>query len=40
MLAGPELGDAGRLRLCALHYDASAPDGTGQFFAHFEPQPA
>ena len=40
MLAGPELGDAGRLRLCALHYDASAPDGTGQFFAHFEPRPA
>lgn len=40
MLTGPELGDAGRLRLCALHYDASAPDGTGQFFAHFEPRPA
>lgn len=40
MLSGPELGDAGRLRLCALHYDASAPDGTGQFFAHFEPRPA
>lgn len=40
MLSGPELGDAGRLRLCALHYDASAPDGTGQFLAHFEPRPA
>ncbi|PWC88397.1 riboflavin biosynthesis protein RibD [Azospirillum sp. TSH100] len=40
MLSGSELGDAGRLRLCALHYDCSAPDGTGQFFAHFEPQPA
>ncbi|PWC37860.1 dihydrofolate reductase family protein [Azospirillum sp. TSO35-2] len=39
MLAGPELGAAGRLRLCALHYDASAPDGTGQCFAHFEPRP-
>ncbi|MBK1836795.1 dihydrofolate reductase family protein [Azospirillum sp. YIM B02556] len=40
MLSGPELGDAGRLRLCTLHYDVSAPDGTGQFFAHFEPRPA
>ncbi|MBY6264808.1 riboflavin biosynthesis protein RibD [Azospirillum sp. 412522] len=40
MLSGPELRDIGRLRLCALHYDASAPDGTGQFFAHFEPRPA
>ncbi|MFP5516505.1 MAG: RibD family protein [Alphaproteobacteria bacterium] len=40
MLAGRELGDAGRLRLCALNYDSSAPDGTGQFFAHFEPRPA
>lgn len=40
MLSCPELGDVGRLRLCTLHYDASAPDGTGQFFAHFEPRPA
>lgn len=40
MLSGQELGDAGRLRLCALYYDVSAPDDAGQFFAHFEPLPA
>ncbi|PGH57449.1 riboflavin biosynthesis protein RibD [Azospirillum palustre] len=40
MLSGPELGNAGRLRLCALHYDVGAPDDAGQFFAHFEPLPA
>jgi riboflavin biosynthesis pyrimidine reductase len=38
MIAGPELGDAGRLRLHSLHYDAGAPDGTGQWFAAFEPK--
>ena len=37
MLAGSELGKAGRLRLGALHYDSGTLDGTGQFFAHFEP---
>ncbi|MCW2241331.1 RibD family protein [Azospirillum canadense] len=41
MTVGPGLGNAGRLRLSSLHYDAAAPDGTGQWFARFEPrQPA
>lgn len=39
MMAGPELGDAGRLRMASLHYDPAAPDGTGQWFAQFEPEP-
>ncbi len=38
MTAGPGLGNAGRLRLSSLHYDTAAPDGTGQWFARFEPQ--
>lgn len=37
MIAGPTLGGAGDVRLSSLHYDASAPDGTGQWFARFEP---
>jgi riboflavin biosynthesis pyrimidine reductase len=36
LIAGPELGPAGRLRLSALHYDAVQPDGAGQWFAQFE----
>jgi riboflavin biosynthesis pyrimidine reductase len=34
LIAGPELGPAGRLRLAALHYDAAA--GTGECFAEFD----
>lgn len=37
MATGPRLEDAGRLRLSSLHYDATAPDGTGQWFARFDP---
>lgn len=37
MATGPELGSAGRLRLSSLHYDASAPDGMGQWFVRFDP---
>lgn len=37
MTVGPELGDAGRLDLSSLHYDAGGPDGAGQWFARFEP---
>jgi riboflavin biosynthesis pyrimidine reductase len=36
LVAGPELGPAGRLRLSSLHYDAAQPDGAGQWFAQFE----
>jgi riboflavin biosynthesis pyrimidine reductase len=36
LVAGPELGPAGRLRLSSLHYDAWQPDGAGQWFAQFE----
>lgn len=36
LIAGPELGAAGRLTLSALHYDAAEPDGAGQWFAQFE----
>ena len=36
LIAGPELGPAGRLKLSALHYDAAQPDGAGQWFAQFE----
>lgn len=39
MIGGPELGDAGRLRMASLHYDATAPDGAGQWFSAFEPLP-
>ena len=36
LIAGPELGPAGRLKLSALHYDAVQPEGAGQWFAQFE----
>jgi riboflavin biosynthesis pyrimidine reductase len=36
LIAGPELGSAGRLRLSSLHYDAAEPEGAGQWFAQFE----
>jgi len=34
---GTRLGPAGRLRLRTLYYDKSLPEGTGQWFAQFEP---
>ena len=37
MIGGPVLGAAGRLRLASLYYDATSPDGTGQWFGQFEP---
>jgi riboflavin biosynthesis pyrimidine reductase len=36
LIAGRELGPAGRLLLSSLHYDAAAPAGVGQWFAQFE----
>jgi riboflavin biosynthesis pyrimidine reductase len=36
LTAGPRLGRAGRLQLHTLHYDATAPKGTGQWFASFD----
>jgi len=36
LIAGPELGPAGRLLLSSLHYDAAEPEGAGQWFAQFE----
>ncbi|HYH17922.1 MAG TPA: dihydrofolate reductase family protein [Azospirillum sp.] len=36
MVAGGELGDAGRLRVAALRYDAGPPDGVGQWFAQYD----
>lgn len=37
LVSGPEMGGAGRMRLASLYYDASAPEGAGQWFAQFEP---
>jgi riboflavin biosynthesis pyrimidine reductase len=37
MIGGSELNEQGRLQLQALYYDASAPQGAGQWFAQFEP---
>jgi len=36
LTAGPRLGRAGRLQLRTLYYDATAPKGTGQWFASFD----
>ncbi len=36
MISSPELGRAGRLRLSELYYDATAPDGVGQWFTCFD----
>ena len=36
MISGPELGDAGRLRLGALYHDPNGPQGVGQWFAQFD----
>lgn len=40
LLAGPELGAAGRMTLAELVYDDQASDGVGQSFARFDPVPA
>ena len=37
MIEGPPLQGAGRLKLTALYLDSSPSNGTGQFFAQFEP---
>lgn len=37
---GSELGHSGHLRLVSLYYDSSSPEGTGQWFAQFEPSSA
>jgi len=37
LISGPEIGEAGRMRLSSLYYDQTAPAGTGQWFALFEP---
>ena len=37
MIEGPELLQAGRLNLAALFLDHKSSNGTGQFFAQFEP---
>jgi riboflavin biosynthesis pyrimidine reductase len=37
LISGPELGSVGRLRMASLYYDATAPEGAGQWFAQFEP---
>ena len=36
VLAGPELGDAGHLKLVSLYYDPDSPEGSGQWFCEFE----
>jgi riboflavin biosynthesis pyrimidine reductase len=37
MVSGLNPGSAGRLRMVSLYYDATAPEGAGQWFAQFEP---
>lgn len=37
LLPGPMLGPEGNLRLRELYYDPDFPEGSGQFFAQFEP---
>ena len=37
MIEGPPLQGAGRLKLTTLYLDSSSSNGTGQFFAQFEP---
>lgn len=39
LVSGPALGEAGRLKLHSLYYDAHSPAGSGQWFAQFEPYP-
>jgi riboflavin biosynthesis pyrimidine reductase len=38
LIEGPEMHAAGRLKLAALYLDSTSPNGTGQFFAQFDPQ--
>jgi riboflavin biosynthesis pyrimidine reductase len=40
LIAGPELADAGRLRLSSLFLDPTGPEDVGQWFAQFEPTAA
>jgi riboflavin biosynthesis pyrimidine reductase len=37
MIEGPPLQGAGRLKLTALYLESSSSNGTGQFFAQFDP---
>jgi len=37
MIEGPELHAAGHLKLAALYLESKSSNGTGQFFAQFEP---
>ncbi len=37
MIDGPQLHAAGRLKLATLYLDSASSNGTGQFFAQFEP---
>lgn len=36
ILRGDVVGNAGRLQMVSLHYDASSPNGVGQWFAQFD----
>lgn len=38
LTSGSPLGDAGRLELLRLYYDAALPSGVGQWFAQFVPR--
>ena len=37
MIEGPPLQAAGRLKLTTLYLESESSNGTGQFFAQFEP---
>jgi hypothetical protein len=37
MIEGAQLQEAGRLKLGTLYLDSESSNGTGQFFAQFEP---
>jgi len=38
LIDGLEMHAAGRIKLAALYLDSASPNGTGQFFAQFEPR--
>jgi len=38
LLPGPELGESGHLKLNTLYYDPLSANGSGQWFAQFEPE--
>jgi riboflavin biosynthesis pyrimidine reductase len=40
LIAGPELGRTGRLRMSSLYFDPAEPENIGQWFAQLEPRPA